>query len=177
MIVFSALRIPKEAADAAEALSDVLRQRTAGSFPRQENYHITVHYFGEVNERAVRSLDHILKTHPLPELTLRFDHLLRFHGSRGDQIVYACRECPGLQEWQRELGEAYRKERFRFDKKEYRPHITLVRRKQGRIEIDDISVPAVEFQPGEPVLLESLQIKGQRIYRPVYGAQEDNYDD
>ena len=81
MIIFSALRIPKEAADAAEALSDVLRQRTAGSFPRRENYHITVHYFGEVNERAVRSLDCILKTHPLPELTLRFDRLLRFHGS------------------------------------------------------------------------------------------------
>ena len=177
MIVFSAMRIPEKAADTAEALSDILRERTAGSFPRRENYHITVHYFGEVNERAVRSLDHILKTHPLPDMTLRFDHLLRFHGRQGDQIVYACRDCPELQAWRKELSTALRKARFRFDEKEYRPHITLVRGKQGRIEIDDIPVPAAEFKPEEPILLESLQIKGKRIYRPILPGQEGNYDD
>ena len=35
MIVFSAMRIPEKAADTAEALSDILRERTAGSFPRR----------------------------------------------------------------------------------------------------------------------------------------------
>ena len=167
MIVFSALPAPEGAADAAEALCDILRKRTKGSFPPRENYHITLHYFGEADYDTIRSIDRILKSVPVPELTLRFDHLLRFHGRSGDQIVYACRDNPALQTWQKKLSEVYREAGIWFDPKEYRPHITLVRGKQGRIEIDDIRVPAVEFRPPVPVLLESLQIGGARVYRPV----------
>ena len=173
MILFSALRIPDEAADVAEALAEALKKRSSGSYPPRENYHVTVHYFGEQNSRNQRRIQTIMKKHPLPELTLCFDHLVRFPGSRGDQVVYAATDCPSLQEWRTSLSDALRSEHIPFDEKEFRPHITLVRGKQGHIAFEDMEVPPVTFSPAQPVLLESIQRNGRRIYRPVNPEEEE----
>lgn len=167
MILFTALRIPDEAADEAEALAEELRKRTSGSYPPRENYHVTIHYFGEQDRRTLRRIHEIMNEHPLPGMTLCFDHLIRFPGTRGDQIVYAAADCPQLQAWRMSLSDAYRRERIPFDEKEFRAHITLVRGKQGHIAFEDMKVPAMKFTPAQPVLLESIQKNGRRIYRPA----------
>lgn len=173
MVLFSALRISGKAADAAEALAEALKERSSGSYPPRENYHVTIHYFGEQNFRTLQRIQAVLTDHPLPELTLCFDHLVRFPGSRGDQVVYAAKDCPALQEWRTSLSDALRSEHIPFDEKEFRPHITLVRGKQGHIAFEDMDVPAVAFTPAQPVLLESIQRNGRRIYRPVNPEEEE----
>ena len=65
------------------------------------------------------------------------------------------------------LSDAYRRERISFDEKDFRPHITLVRGKQGHITFEDMEVPAMKFTPAQPVLLESIQKNGRRIYQPA----------
>ncbi len=178
MILFTALYISGEAADAAVRLSELLRSRSEGSYPPRENYHVTIHYFGEQDRRTMQKIRAVLDAHPIPECSLTFDRLVRFHGNRGDQVVYAAADCAALSAWRRTLSEAYRKEGIGFDEKDFLPHITLVRGKQGRIQFEDIEVPAVTFRPAKPVLLESLQIRGKRIYRPAEPEDEEHeYDD
>lgn len=167
MIVFSAFQLTNEAADAAEKLQGILKERTAGSFPPRENLHITVLYYGETEEARIKDLHALLEAHPLPSAELCFDRLLRFGGRKGDHIVYSCGECAELTEWHTRLCEDTRAAGFRFDAKPYVPHITLVRGKQGRIETEDINVPSVILRPQEAVLFESLSIRGKRIYRRI----------
>ena len=172
MILFTAFRISEEAAEAAMHLQDVLRTRTPGSFPVRENLHVTVHYFGEQEASAVRGIASVLETCPLPDTEFCFDHLVRFSGARGDHLVYAAAENEALQAWRAQLSRCYAEAGFTFDEKPFLPHITLVRGKNGRIDTDGIEVPAVRFRPEPPVLLESLQIKGKRIYRPADAGKE-----
>ena len=168
MILFSAIRLSEEAADTAVRLQEILRRRSAGNYPVKENLHVTVQYYGKGTNADIARISDILQEIPLPDPRLQFDRLLRFGGTRGDHIVYGAAENSAFQAWQNELCEACRRTGVRFDEKPFKPHITLVRGKEGRIETDDIDVPVVSFAPESPVLFESLQIKGQRVYRPVW---------
>ncbi len=148
-------------------MQEELRIRTSGSFPRPDNYHITISYFGEVNEFGLERIRKVHAEQPLPKLQITLDHLHCFHGAKGDHIVYASSAYEELAEWRAELCQRYRAERIRFDEKTFLPHVTLVRAKQRKVPIEDIPVPVLVMPAEEILLLESFQEQGKRIYRKV----------
>ena len=174
--VFAAFEVQEEGKTSCTALQDILRDRTAGSFPRRENLHVTLAYFGYIDEREIRRIQNILKKEPLPETEIVLEHLECFRGKSGDQIVLAGTAEERLIQYRSRIVQHLRAERIHVDGKPFKPHITLVRAKQQGIPIDDIAVQPLTLITRRAVLYHSYQSGKLRIYDPLWSTEEGKTD-
>ena len=175
--VFAAFEVQEDGKTSCTALQDILKERTAGSFPRRENLHVTLAYFGYIDEREFRKIQDILKKEPLPETKIRLDHLECFKGKSGDQIVLAGTAEEGLIQYRSRIVQQLRAERIHVDGKPFKPHITLVRAKQHGIPMDDIAVQPLTLITRRAVLYHSYQSGALRVYDPLWSTEEGKRND
>ncbi|CDD40314.1 2'-5' RNA ligase [Collinsella sp. CAG:398] len=130
MRAFVALELPETFAGEVSALARQLRPAVAGRFMRPETYHLTLAFLGEIGEpeaaRAVDALDEVCER--CGAVRLSADGLGTF-GRPHDATLWL---GIALTEELRALAKAVRsglEERgIAYDRKAFRPHITLARR-------------------------------------------------
>ena len=178
MTLFTAFPLSAEVSELASELQDRLRERIAGSYPRKENLHVTLHYFGPTEETKTADLIRILEECPFPEMFLRFDQFHVFPARKGDAVTLGAEADDVLRKMYRELEQTLQSAGFSPEQKTYQPHITLVRAKQKNVDLKGIEIHPAVMELNEFGLYESLQIHGLRVYRSLYIRQrkEEQYE-
>ena len=98
------------------------RSGVRGRFAPPENLHITLAFLGEADDPA--AVTGVLGRVPVPQTTLRFDRLTLF----GDVLVALVKPDEALETCVRQLRQALDEAGIRYDKKAFRPHVTLARK-------------------------------------------------
>jgi len=135
MRLFIAIDIPN---DIRNALSEIQRElrplTTTARWVAPESIHITLRFLGEVPEKRVEDIDTALTGLTWKPFTITVRGLGFFPGMRSPRVLWAGMEAPTMQGLAEQLDT--RMERLGFDKEKraFRPHITLARAKNTRIE-------------------------------------------
>lgn len=172
MRIFIALEIPQRTKDNLARSAEQFRHfSTAGNFVDTQNYHITLHFLGEVAESDlmyVQSAMDGVKNMPAPRLSL-----LQFVTMRGSDATAArLRNCPQLTELHDQLGEKLERNGFTVEHRAYRPHITICRKAKFTLPFAEVTknvdVFNAPFVASQVVLYQSTLTKDGPIYTPLY---------
>ena len=128
MRLFIAINLNEEMKDALMDIQDTMR--TYGVRGREtpaENMHLTLAFIGEYDDPDyVKSVVDSIDIVP-------FDIRLKGIGAFGDLWWAGIEECAPLQAVARRLRRALSEADIPYDKKKFSPHITLIRRANGRL--------------------------------------------
>lgn len=120
--VFTALPLPDPVADAACA--EMTGVPDANWRPR-ENLHITLGYYGELDERSVEELDSALGRIRIAPFELQLAGAGRFGGAEPSSIWLGVADSAPLHDLARQCRRAAREAGVDMEKRAYKPHVTL----------------------------------------------------
>jgi 2'-5' RNA ligase len=140
MRVFIAIDIPNEIRTALKEVQRELRPLTTSvRWVAAESIHITLKFIGEVPDKGLDDIDTALTGLTWKPFTVTVRGVGFFPGTRSPRVFWAGMEAPTMQG----LGERIesRMERLGFEKEKraFRPHITLARANNTRIESSFVS--------------------------------------
>ncbi|QGM45388.1 RNA 2',3'-cyclic phosphodiesterase [Methylocystis heyeri] len=122
--LFTALEIPFSVADSLASLRGGLG---GARWIDAENYHITLRFIGDVDERLAHDVAHALDAIRRRALTVTIDQLASFGGDKPRAIVARARPEPALIELQAEQERLLRRLGAPPEPRKYIPHVTLAR--------------------------------------------------
>ena len=96
-----------------------------GRFIEDSNFHMTLAFLGEVDECKIDLIKNIIEKIPFTLKEIESEEVTTF---REDTVVVKFKNHPQLIKYQRELTKELDKNEIYFDKKPYKPHITIIRR-------------------------------------------------
>ena len=175
MSLFVAITLSPAFRQAVLETMELLRAQCAsGSFTRPENLHITLAFLGELPSpvparQALEQVDFA----PFP-ITLEGA------GHYGDLWWAGLRRSPQLLNLSEQVRRKLDKQRISFDRKPFRPHITLARRavllSPGSASL---KVEPASMQVESIVLMKSQRVQGRLLYSPVFRreARQDSPSD
>jgi len=161
--VFFALWPDKAERTALAAWQPILHQICGGRTMRADTLHATLAFLGEVELHRLQALQLAAQEVEGKSFDLVFD-MARYWGH--NHIVYAAPGTvpPQLTQLVHDLEQRLSKHHFRFDKREYKPHITLLRHAQW----NDIPLPEmnkVVWQARSMALVQSAPDEEEANYR------------
>ncbi len=135
MRVFIAIDLPNEIRKPLKELQRELRPLThSARWVAPESIHITLKFLGEVPEKRIEQVDGAMGGLTWKPFTISVHGVGFFPEARSPRVFWAGMEAPTMQGLTEEVDA--RMERLGFDKEKrpFRPHITLARAKDSRID-------------------------------------------
>ena len=138
-----------------------------------ENWHVTVAFLGEVDEKALVHLDAAIApvVAGATPFSFSFSEMAWFPSIFKPRLLTLMVEPDAtLSALQREVVSALRREGFHTENREYRPHLTLARLKGARRRFQPPAlppIPAFSCEAQELVLFESITGGPASVYRPL----------
>lgn len=164
MRLFIAIRFTGKMKKALTDLEKNLkRQGVSGNFTDEDNLHLTLAFIGESDEAA--RISRILRSVPIGNMSLSFSRL----GNYGNLYWIGLQSSPELRAYVNELRNALAENGIPFDRRPFRPHITLVRRASVRKK-PEIRIPAVRMTVRSVSLMKSERIDGRMRYTEIASA-------
>jgi 2'-5' RNA ligase len=122
--LFTGIEIPS---GIAEAL-DMLRGGLPGArWIDRENYHITLRFLGDIDDRAANDAASVLADIRKPAFDLHFDGLSSFGGRKPRSVIAAIAAEPALTDLQNEHERLMRRIGLEPETRKFTPHVTLAR--------------------------------------------------
>lgn len=161
--VFFALWPGETERAALAAWQPPLRKLCGGRMMLADNLHNTLVFLGNVAEHRLEALKLAAQEVQGERFELRVDRA-RYWGH--NHIVYAAPQevPPPLAQLVSDLELCLAQHRFRFDRRDYKPHVTLLRHAKWSDEPLP-EMPAVRWPVRDFVLVQSPQQEGDRRYR------------
>lgn len=122
--LFTALEIPLSVCQSLASLRGGL---SGARWIDADNYHITLRFIGDVDERFAHDVAHALDAIRRPALDITIDQLVSFGGDKPRAIVARARMETGLLELQAEQERLLRRLGAAPEPRKYVPHVTLAR--------------------------------------------------
>lgn len=174
MRIFVALKLPQKTRDNMKRSADQFAQfAKSGNFVPKENYHVTLHFLGEVAPSDliyVQSAMDKIADMPAPRMSA-----LQFTALRGSDVVVAkFRKSERLSLLHEKLANELEQSGFTVEHRAYRPHVTLIRKPAFTLPFSEVTknvdVYNMPFFAEEVVLYESVFEKGGVRYNELYKA-------
>lgn len=164
MRLFIGLPFPHQARrDFLLAQRQLERNALKGNFTSVGNFHLTLAFLGELEERWLPAVFSAIELAAVPPLELTFDLLGAFEGG----VWYlAPRPCPPLMEGQERLVEALTRNGLPLAPRPYVPHLTLGRKvllREGYTPPKALGRPITARSEG-PRLFLSHRVEGELRY-------------
>ena len=143
MRIFIAVDLPQEIRKALGEVQRELRPKTSTTrWVAPESIHITLKFIGEIPEKRLEDINTALTGLTWKPFTVTVHGVGFFPGMRSPRVFWAGMEAPTLRGLTEQLDT--RMERFGFEreKRAFRPHITLARAKDSRIDSSLVSAAA-----------------------------------
>jgi len=135
MRVFIAIDLPNEVRDTLREVQHELRPLTNSvRWVAPESIHITLKFVGEIPEKRIAEIDTALTGLTWKRFNVTVRGVGFFPGTRSPRVFWAGLAAPTMKELAEEID--IRMERLGFDKEKraFRPHITLARARDTRID-------------------------------------------
>ena len=143
MRTFIAVELPDEIRKALANLQRELKSRTNNArWVAPESIHVTLKFIGEIREERLEDVDNAVTGLTWKPFTIAVKGVGFFPGTRSPRVFWAGMEAPTMEGLTEQLDA--RMERFGFEKEKraFRPHITLARAKNTRIESSLVAAAA-----------------------------------
>lgn len=141
-------------------MSDLRKQAEAGRFTDPGNLHLTLAFIGETDR--VRDIANVLHSLSLPEMQIAFDRIGHF----GNLYWIGVKEDLQLNQYVASLRQALDDRDIPYDRKPFKPHITLIRK--ARFESQPkAAVPSCVMDVTKVSLMRSDRVGGRTVYTPV----------
>jgi 2'-5' RNA ligase len=135
MRVFIAVELPNEIRTALADVQRDLRPLTdSARWVTPESIHITLKFIGEVPEKRIDDVHAALTGLTWKEFTVTVRGVGFFPGNRSPRVFWAGMEAPTMQGLAEELDTRMERHGFDKEKRAFRPHITLARARDTRID-------------------------------------------
>lgn len=174
MRVFIALRIPDKTRDNLDrSASQFKALATGGAFVPKENYHITLHFLGNVEPNSlifVQSAMDSVKNLPAPKLAVN-----QFAVLRASNVVCArFNKNAELTALHDALADSLEKMGFTVERRAYRPHTTIIRKYSFDLPFSEVTkcvdVYNKPFDAPEVILYQSVFTDNGVTYTPLYSV-------
>jgi 2'-5' RNA ligase len=129
-----------------------------------DDLHVTLVFLGGVAHAALATLARIGATLAAPAVTVTFDRLEWWSGSRALVVAASSPPAP-LMELQERLRRRLATAGLRVDEREYRPHLTIARGVPARPS--PVPSPSIVWPVGAIALVESVGGASGARYRPL----------
>ncbi|MDO4978152.1 MAG: RNA 2',3'-cyclic phosphodiesterase [Eubacteriales bacterium] len=178
MRLFIAISLPDEIRDNIHKSAKIMKRYAAkGSFPKAENYHITLSFLGEIEEDRIPLIRSIMDMCQVESFEISLEDIGRFRKKDGDVVHRRVESSRRLYNLQDKLARLLTKNGFEIEKRAFQPHITIGRRVQynsiyGFSEIIDFDEMLGLF--GEKFIARSMHLflseqgKNGRNYLSLY---------
>lgn len=174
MRVFIALNIPDKMRDNLERSANQFRDlATGGNFTKKENYHVTLHFLGNVepnNLIYIQSAMDAIKNVPAPRLAISQFAILR----ASDIVCARFNKNTNLINLHETLADNLEKMGFTVEHRAYRPHVTMIRKYSFGLPFSEVTkcvdVYNKPFDAPEVVLYESVFGEDGVTYNPLYSV-------
>lgn len=175
MRVFIALKLPEKTRENLARSAEQLRHfDCGGNFINKENYHVTLHFLGEVAPSDLifvqAAMDKVACL-PAPQLSINQISTLRAN----DVVCAKFRTSKELDKLHETLAEQLEERRFTVEHRAYRPHVTLIRKYKFSLPFKEVSksvdVFNMPFDANEIVLYESNLTPSGAVYTELYSVQ------
>lgn len=130
MRLFCAIELPEGTREKLAAAQAELP--SAGiKFVEKENLHITLSFFGEVDEKNLQKLQSALSLAKFPPLPISIIGIGAFPDLHRPSVIFAKAQCAGLTDLAKRINAEVQNSKIpiRLDKKPFHAHITLARAK------------------------------------------------
>lgn len=162
MRLFIAIKLNEEIKqELIEAQNRMYENGVTGNYSPEENLHLTLAFIGEYPD-AEEVLDVISKVQFTP-----FDLTLKGFGTFTDTWWAGIRDNPALQAVVRRIRRALAEAGIPFDKKPFRPHITLVRRAKAQLGVPEMEALSACMRVTHISLMRSDRGKNGMIYTEI----------
>lgn len=174
MRVFIALNLPDKMRDNLERSANQFRDlATGGNFTKKENYHVTLHFLGNVDFRNliyIQSAMDSIKSLPAPRLAISQFAVLR----ASDIVCARFNKNANLTAVHDALADSLEKMGFTVEHRAYRPHVTVIRKYAFSLPFSEVTkcvnVYNKPFDTPEVVLYESVFGENGVTYNPLYSV-------
>ncbi len=172
MRIFIALELPSKAKDYLDRSSSQFAYFSeGGNYVPRQNYHVTLHFLGEVADSDVIFVQSAMdRVAHLPQFELA---ITQFAMMKTGDLVYAkIKKSPSLLALHEELGKCLEENRFDVEHRAYRPHITLIRKAAFNLPFSEVtksvSVYNMPFTCSDVVLYQSQLTPKGAVYSELY---------
>ena len=165
MRLFLGIKLPPAVAEYLYPIGREIAKTRGGNPTQERNYHLTLHFLGDVSPEAVIRAMHA--SAPSPAFFLRLSEAGSFrHGNR--EVCWAgVKVTADLIRLHLSLSQALLSEGLQSEDIPYRPHITLCRNAPtGPLPLPDI--PPLTFPVGAVKLFSSERDENGLVYRKIH---------
>lgn len=135
MRVFIAIELPREIRKALSGLQRELKPLTnTARWVAPDSIHITLKFIGEVGESRIDDIDRAIVSVSWKPFMVAVRNVGFFPGSRSPRIFWAGMEAPMMTQLAEALDTRLHRIGFEKEERAFRPHITLARARQSRID-------------------------------------------
>lgn len=172
MRIFVALELPQKTKENLARSAEQMRHfATRGTWVATDNYHVTLHFLGEVLEsNLLYVMSAMDKIKNLPEMNLALDKFSVWRGS--DVVCCKLRKDAALQELQSELGKHLENNGFDVDHRLFRPHVTVCRKGAFELPFPEVTksvdVYNAPFAASQVVLFQTVFRADGAEYKELY---------
>jgi 2'-5' RNA ligase len=135
MRVFIAVDLPNEIRNELRKLQHELEPATdTARWVAPESIHITLKFIGGIAEKRLEDIDTALTGLTWKPFVITVRGVGFFPGNRSPRVFWAGMEAPTMQNLAEELDSRMERSGFEKEKRAFRPHITLARARDSRID-------------------------------------------
>lgn len=142
-----------------EVMHELKRQGVQGNFTSVEHLHMTLCFIGETKE--VQKVKEALKRVTFKPFELALSEIGNFR----DLIWVGTKNNQKMSALVKDIRTSLEQEGIAFDAKPFKPHITLIRKSNGKKV--QIKLPDVKLKVDKISLMNSAQINGKLIYKEI----------
>lgn len=173
MRTFIALELPEAFEDEVADLARQLSGLVSGRFMKRETYHLTLAFLGEIGEaesrEVIAALDEVAYT--CDTVALRPTGLGTFGKPRDCALWLGLTQTDELMTLADELRTQLDKHGIAYDRKAFRPHITLARRAVlPKAPLEGLVFPAADTACRLTLFKSTLSQEGAS-YKPLYSVE------
>ena len=162
---------PKEKLVFSENAALMKRNGITGNFSRNDNYHITLAFLGEIDKSRLGAVKNALNSVEFLPVNVSVSGITCFK----DILVQKVDRNPELDKLASTIRGALENGGIGFDRKPFKAHMTVAREVHipGNIKFDDLSkeLKTCNAIKDEVVLFESTRIEGRLTYRRIYAKK------
>lgn len=160
MRLFLAIRLDKEMNKAITfVLHDLKAGGVTGKFTPSQNLHMTLTFIGETDK--LKEIKEAVAAVPVPTMRIAPDRLTLY----GNILVAEMKGNQKLKEYVADVRSALDAAGIEYDRKKFRPHITLVRKAGGSFK--GVAFPRAVMTVSHVSLMKSVQRDGKIAYTEV----------
>jgi len=172
---FAAIKPPQKILDAVAPLQKGIE---GVNWAPEDNLHITVGYFGELNDEYAEILDRELARSPGYGFDLRLTGVDYFGASRPHTLWLGVEENPHLNALHKYIRSAARRSDIEMESRNFRPHLSLayLRRNIAKDDFEKYIRRYVRFK-SEPFLVDEFALYSTKRHKngPNTYVKEANY--